>query len=90
MEAGEQASSQAHDPYIMANTTPEERLHEQNVKGVQNAALESLFPAAFGGRLIGGAARRIAGQALKKSPLRRTLAVGRETALSRGRSLRRP
>jgi hypothetical protein len=87
MEAGEQASSQAADPWIMANTTAEERLREQNIKGAQNAALESLFPAVFGGRVVGRAANRIAGQALKNSPLRRTMAVARETGIESGTEL---
>ena len=53
MEAGEQASSQYDNEFIRNNTTAEERIREQNIKGGQNASLEALFPTLLGGRLVG-------------------------------------
>jgi len=83
MNAEEQASAQAANPDIMA-LPPEQRLHEQNVVGVQNALLDVALPGALFGRVVGRSARKIAGEALAQSPLRRTAAFARETLLEAG------
>jgi len=74
MESSEQASAQHHDRTIMDTTTAQERIDARRSKATINAALESIFPAVFSGRIIGGVAKEVGEKAVKEASKK---AIGR-------------
>lgn len=65
MEADEAIAGGMRDPVIRANKTYDDILNAGRVKGVVNAGLEALVPAAMGGKILGTGAKAVVGAGWK-------------------------